>query len=251
MSKKLKLGVNVDHVATLRQARGTAYPDVTKAALICLKAGAYCITTHLREDRRHIQDKDVWNIRTKTRARLNLEMACTPEIVNIALKIKPDEACIVPEKREELTTEGGLNVAGADPFLAKSIRRMTKTGIMVSLFIDPSKSQIEASAKLGVPCVELHTGRFCDTLADKKRSAAEKELKRLIKGATLAHDLGLTVNAGHGINMDNIDEILHMPFLNCLNIGHSIIARSVFIGLNEAIKEMMQRMNRYHGGTKL
>ncbi|MGD9874098.1 MAG: pyridoxine 5'-phosphate synthase [Kiritimatiellia bacterium] len=234
----MKLGVNIDHVATIRQARGTDYPDIVEACEACRRGGACGITTHLREDRRHIQDADVLAVKKWGRLPLNLEMANAEEIVRIALKVKPREVCIVPEKRRELTTEGGLDVIG-DKRLRRNVARLADAGIIVSLFIDPDPRQIEASCKAGAPCVELHTGRYCDT-----RGAAQKrELKRLMTGAVLAHDLGLQVNAGHGINLQNLKGLFAVPHLDTLNIGHSIVARAVFIGLEAAVREMLEAMN--------
>jgi len=241
--QKLKLGVNVDHVATLRQARGTDYPDPVEAALLCERAGAKGITIHLREDRRHIQDHDLKSMRKRIKTRLNLEMANTPEIVAIALKVRPDEVCLVPEKRRELTTEGGLDVAGQSKKLKQTVARLSDAGIVVSMFVDPDRLQLDASAEIGAPYVELHTGSFCDAGGRK----ADRELKRLINGARYAHRLGLCVNAGHGINMDTIRAILSIPFLDTLNIGHSIIARSVFVGIQKAVRELLLNMAEYKG----
>jgi pyridoxine 5-phosphate synthase len=238
----LKLGVNIDHVATLRQARGVAYPGVLDAARLCVAAGAAGITIHLREDRRHIQDKDLFDLRRELKKTiLNLEMANVPEIVAIALKARPDEVCIVPEKRRELTTEGGLDAAGQRTSLAKNCRKLRNAGITVSLFIDPDKKQLDAAVAAGAPCVELHTGTFCNAKGVKAR----EELNRLIRGARYAHEIGLQVNAGHGINLDNIKSILQIPFLDTLNIGHSIVARAVFVGIREAVREMLSAMAAY------
>ena len=241
---KLRLGVNIDHVATLRQVRGTRYPDLVQAARVCEVAGATGITIHLREDRRHIQDQDVFALRKSIQTRLNLEMANHPDIVAVALKVKPDEVCLVPERRRELTTEGGLDVAGQARRLRPTIQRLSEAGIEVSLFIAPDPRQIEATARLGAPVIEMHTGTYCDLTG----AAARQELKRLCEGARLAHSLGLIVNAGHGINTDNARGILDIPFLNTLNIGHSIICQAVFVGLNRAVKEMLEAMRPYHGG---
>ncbi|MDD5482939.1 MAG: pyridoxine 5'-phosphate synthase [Kiritimatiellae bacterium] len=242
--QNLKLGVNIDHVATLRQARGVNYPSVTDAARICVAAGAYGITIHLREDRRHIQDHDLFALRRLLKkAALNLEMANAPEIADIALKAKPDEVCIVPEKRRELTTEGGLDAAGQQRSLKATCRRLSAAGIMVSLFVDPEKKQLDAAAAIGAPCVELHTGAFCNA----RGAGARKEQKRLIEGARYAHAVGLKVNAGHGITLGNIKSILKMPFLDTLNIGHSIVARAVFVGLQAAVREMLEKMAKYRG----
>ncbi|MEI6166183.1 MAG: pyridoxine 5'-phosphate synthase [bacterium] len=241
---KLRLGVNIDHVATLRQVRGTSYPDLVQAARVCEVAGATGITVHLREDRRHIQDRDVFALRKSIKTRLNLEMANHPDIVAVALKVKPDEVCLVPERRQELTTEGGLDVAGQARRLRPTIQRLSDAGIEVSLFIAPDPRQIEATARLGAPVIELHTGTYCDL----KGAAARQELKRLCEGARLAHQLGLIVNAGHGINTANTHGILDIPFLNTLNIGHSIICQAVFTGLNRAVREMLEAMRPYRGG---
>ncbi|HMP82971.1 MAG TPA: pyridoxine 5'-phosphate synthase [Verrucomicrobiota bacterium] len=245
----LKLGVNIDHVATLREARyrGRTHgePDPVQAALICESAGAHGITAHLREDRRHIQDRDIWNLRKIIRTRLNLEMANTPEIVAIALKLKPDIVCIVPERRQEVTTEGGLDVVSAEASLAKMTQRMKKAGIEVSLFVAPDAAQIKASARLGAQFIELHTGTFAESFGNKKRCAAD--LKRLIDGAKLAHSLGLKVNAGHGLNCENVKLLHRVPHLVELNIGHSIVSRSVTVGLAKAVKEMLEAMKGYRG----
>lgn len=242
-TQRLKLGVNVDHVATLRQARGVGYPSVLAAARLCVAAGAAGITIHLREDRRHIQDKDLFDLRRLLKkATLNLEMANTPEIVGIALKAKPDEVCIVPEKRQELTTEGGLDAVGQKKSLTINCRKLSAAGIMVSLFIEPDKRQLDAAVAVGAPYVELHTGTFCSAAG----AHAGKELKRLIEGARYAHAIGLKVNAGHGINLDNIKSILRLPFLDTLNIGHSIVARAVFVGIKNAVREMLAAMADYH-----
>lgn len=241
--RKIKLGVNVDHVATLRQARGTRYPDPVEAALLCERAGAKGITIHLREDRRHIQDDDLKTMRKRIKTRLNLEMADAREIVAIAVKVLPDEVCLVPEKRRELTTEGGLDVAGSRQKLKQTVARLSGAGIVVSMFVDPDRAQLEACVEIGAPYVELHTGAFCDASGWK----AGRELKRLVDGARYAHDLGLCVNAGHGINLDNIRDILKMPYLDTLNIGHSIVARSVFVGIEKAVREMLAKMADYEG----
>jgi pyridoxine 5-phosphate synthase len=250
---RLRLGVNIDHVATLRQLRGTPYPDTVEAARLCVEAGAAGITVHLREDRRHIQDADVYRLRRalrRTRGRgapaclLNLEMADVAGIVAIALDAGPDEVCIVPERRRELTTEGGLDVVGRLRGLARTVGRLRAAGIRVSLFIDPDPRQIDASAAIGADMVELHTGTYCDASG----AGARRELRRLVAGARRAHALGLTVNAGHGINMANLPGILELPHLDTLNIGHSIICRAAFIGLPAAVREMRRGMAAYAGG---
>ena len=234
----VKLGVNIDHVATLRQARGTSYPSVLDAAILCREAGAHGITVHLREDRRHIQDDDVVALKRALAIPLNLEMADAPEIVNIALTVKPAEVCIVPEKREELTTEGGLDVVSARESLTRTVASLVEAGIICSLFIDPDPAQIRASAQVGASVIELHTGTFCDAVAPD----ADVELERLMAGAALAHELGLQVNAGHGIHLGNIDAVLRIPHLHTLNIGHSIVSRAVLIGLTQAVTEMLERL---------
>jgi pyridoxine 5-phosphate synthase len=237
----MKLGVNIDHVATLRQARGTVYPDPLEAAKICATAGADSITVHLREDRRHIQDADVYLLSRACPLPINLEMANAEEIIRIALDVKPAEVCLVPEKRQELTTEGGLDVIGNFQTLEKTIKRLQDGGSIVSLFIEPDEKIIEASARTGARVVELHTGSFCDA-ADPEQ--ADLLLKKLISGAKRAHALGLQVNAGHGINLGNIADILTIPHLDTLNIGHSIIARSIFQGLEQAVREIIAAMHR-------
>ncbi|MBA4388055.1 MAG: pyridoxine 5'-phosphate synthase [Verrucomicrobia bacterium] len=244
MSTGLKLGVNIDHIASIRQARRTTYPDIIEAAWMCEVADAHGITVHLREDRRHIQDKDVYDLRKSIKTRLNLEMANSPEIVAIALHVHPDEVCMVPEKREELTTEGGLDVAGQLDEIGQTVSTLKKAGMEVSLFIDADRKQIEAAAKTGASYIELHTGTYCDLSG----AQAAAELERLVAGAMAAHELGLNVNAGHGINLGNLAGILEMPYLDTLNIGHSIVARSVFVGLERAVKEMLVRMGAYQGG---
>lgn len=244
----LKLGVNIDHVATLREARyrGRAgEPDPLDAALICEQSGAHGITAHLREDRRHMQDRDVWALREKIRTRLNLEMANAPEIVEIALKLKPDIICLVPERRQEVTTEGGLDVAGAESAIQQTCSRMRDAGIEVSLFIAPDPYQIEAAARTGCGYIELHTGSFAE--AFENPAEMRVELDRLVKGARQAHALGLCVNAGHGLNYKNLAAIKDVPHLVELNIGHSIISRSITTGLASAVKEMLQLMKGYNG----
>ena len=233
----MRLGVNVDHVATLRQARGTPYPAPLAAALLCEKGGADGITIHLREDRRHIQDADVFALRRKLRVPLNLEMANSPEIVRIALRARPAEACLVPERRQELTTEGGLDAAGQLRQLRPTVAKLTAAGIEVSLFIAPARRQLEAAVALGAPVVELHTGKYCDSVGAARRA----ELKRLVAAAELGHRLGLKVNAGHGLNYDNLPAFLRaVPHLDTLNIGHSIVARAVLVGLVRAVREMKE-----------
>jgi pyridoxine 5-phosphate synthase len=243
----LKLGVNIDHVATLRQARGTDYPSVLDAARECEAAGCHGITVHLREDRRHIQDADVRGLRGMLHVPLNLEMANAEPIVRIALEVKPAEVCLVPEKRAELTTEGGLDVVGSREALRRTVSALKGAGIEVSLFVDPDEAQLLAAAEIGAPVVELHTGRYCDT----RGADAAKELCRLCQGARIARQAGLKVNAGHGINLANIGGILEIPHLDTLNIGHSIVARAVFTGLRRAAEEMMTAMRPYTGGRRV
>ena len=241
----MKLGVNIDHIATLRQARyagaldsPNAEPDLAVAAAICERAGATGITIHLRADRRHIQESDVRRLRGTINTKLNLEMGNTPEIVAIALDVLPEEVCLVPENREEVTTEGGLDAAGLAKNLEPTVRRLQAVGIRVSLFIEPSPEQIEAAAALHVEIVELHTGAF----ANASGVAQKGELKRLRSAAEHAHGFGLHVNAGHGINYTNIREIVSVPHLVELNIGHSIVCRSVTTGLESAVAEMLALM---------
>lgn len=240
MSGKLKLGVNIDHVATLRQARLGIEPSPLEAAMICEKAGAHGITAHLREDRRHIQDSDMKQLAVNV-ARLNMEMAVTDEMVRIASELKPVNCCLVPEKRRELTTEGGLDAAGTLPGLKDAVSRLKKAGITVSIFIDPEKMHIDAAKESGAQFIELHTGSF----ANASGEAQIRELKRLIAGAEYAHSLGLGVNAGHGINYVNIQLIREMPYLHELNIGHSIISRAVFTGIGNAVGDMLALMADY------
>ncbi len=245
----LKLGVNIDHVATLREARyrgrGFGEPDPIEAARICEKAGAHGITVHLREDRRHIQDRDVWKLREIVRTRLNFEMANAPEIIEIALRLKPDIVCIVPERRLEVTTEGGLDVVANEKALIETRKKMNDAHIPVSLFITPDAAQIEAAARVGAQYIELHTGAFAESFHDPV--ARQRELQRLIEGAKLAHRLGLSVNAGHGLNYQNLPTLLQVPHLVELNIGHSIISRAVFVGLETAVRQMLELMKDYRG----
>jgi len=242
--KHILLGVNVDHCATVRQARYRAHaldhgdevePDCVAFALACEAAGADGITIHLREDRRHVQESDVQRAREQIATRLNLEMACTPEMIDYALKLKPESVCLVPESREEITTEGGLDVVGQMARVGEVVAAMTEAGIATSLFIDPDTAQIEAAAELKSPWIELHTGAYANAYYHEGRSA---ELNILREGAELAHRLGLVVNAGHGINYANISEVLTLPHLNELNIGHSIISRALFVGVDQAVREM-------------
>tara|TARA_B100000674_G_scaffold438066_1_gene399386 strand:+ start:1787 stop:2509 length:723 start_codon:yes stop_codon:yes gene_type:complete len=236
----MDLGVNIDHVATLRQARGTDYPDPTEAVRICEANGADLITLHLREDRRHIQDSDVIRIRDVITTRMNLEMAVTDEMEAIARQVRPEDVCLVPEKREELTTEGGLDVAGQQRTLAGFVQGLESDGIRVSLFIDPDPTQIKASANVGASAIELHTGVYAE--ADNEASA-KRELTRLAAARDLGESLGLRVNAGHGLHYGNVEPIAAMPGIAELNIGHAIIARAVFSGLADAVREMRALMS--------
>ena len=229
------LGVNIDHVATLRNARGGKYPDVTDAAVAAEKAGADAITVHLREDRRHIKDKDVRDLKEILYVRLNLEMAATDEMQKIALELLPDNCCIVPEKRQELTTEGGLDAAGRLDRLTEFVKPLVEAGIVVSLFIDPEREQIAAAEKTGAQYIELHTGRYSEAFGTKEEEA---EFQKLKDAASYASLLGLGVNAGHGLNYENVHRMKEIENLNELNIGHNIIARALITGLDTAVKEM-------------
>jgi pyridoxine 5-phosphate synthase len=243
----LKLGVNIDHVATIREARyrglGHGEPCPVAAALAAEAAGAHGITAHLREDRRHIQDRDVWALREKIATRLNLEMANASEIIAIALKLKPDIVCIVPERRLEVTTEGGLDVVAAEKTLTETRKKMNDAGIEVSLFIAPDEDQIAASARVGAQFIELHTGKFAEDFHDAAKR--ETELRRLVAGAKQAHGLGLKVNAGHGLNLENLPALFAVPHLVELNIGHSLVSRAVLAGMDAAVREMLAVMQTY------
>ena len=243
------LGVNIDHCATVRQARYRSYaasvggpvePDPVTLAVLAERAGADGITIHLREDRRHIQERDVWRLREVAQTRINLEMACTPAMTDFALKLKPDSVCLVPESREEISTEGGLDVTGHYERIAGVCTAMQAAGIIVSLFIDAEARQIDAAAALGAPWVELHTGAWANAWHGPQRA---EEFTRLVAGAERAHAAGLVVNAGHGINYVNVAEIATLPHVHELNIGHSIISRALFTGIEEAVREMKCRMN--------
>ena len=239
--KRIRLGVNIDHVATLRNARGGAHPDPVSAALLAQKAGADGITAHLREDRRHIKDDDIFALRETIELPLNFEMAATEEMVAIAEKLKPNAACIVPEKREELTTEGGLSVAGQENRLSPLIGRLKDAGIKVSLFVDPDEKELAAAANLGADIVELHTGTYSHTVHPDQ---LDQELRRLQAGTQHAAALGLEVHAGHGLNYDNVGAIAAMAEIVELNIGHFIIGAALFTGLDEAIKSMRELMEK-------
>ena len=229
------LGVNIDHVATLRQARGTFYPDPVNAALICEQAGAEGITLHLREDRRHIQDDDVRRMRPALKTRMNLELAVPEEMIAFATEIKPHHVCFVPEKRQEVTTEGGLDVVGHFDDVKAATQALSEIGCDVSLFIDADFAQIDAAVACGAPTIEIHTGAYADA---ETAEAQQHELERIIKGAEYAASKGLVVNAGHGLNLENVTPIAQIPQIHELNIGHSLIADAIFVGLEQAVREM-------------
>ena len=233
-----RLGVNIDHVATLRQARLASYPSIVEVAAICEDAGVHGITVHLREDRRHIQDADVYALKESLTVNLNLEMAANADVIAVALDVRPDEVCMVPEKRQELTTEGGLDVAGQIDQLKPVVADLTAAGAMVSMFIDPEPDQVDAAAAVGAPCIELHTGAY----AERSGEARDHELQRLIDAAVRANAEGLQVNAGHGLTLDNVSDILRIPHLDTLNIGHSIVCHALFVGMEAAVKTMMRKI---------
>ncbi len=235
----MHLGVNIDHVATLRQARGTNYPDPVTAALIAEKSGADSITLHLREDRRHIQDRDVYALKEVMQTHMNLEMAMTEEMLAVAMGVLPSDCCLVPEKREELTTEGGLDVAGQLEKVADACARLSDKGIRVSLFIDPEERQLDAAVQAGAPVVELHTGSYADCEGEQQKD----ELERVTSAASYGQEIGLIVNAGHGLHYENVTAIGRIPEIVELNIGHAIIAQSVFDGVSQAVSEMKRLMN--------
>ena len=239
MSRSIALGVNVDHVATLRQARGTTYPDPVAAALAAERAGADSITIHLREDRRHIQDRDLEIMQRTVQTRVNLEMAVTDAMLDIALRVLPADCCLVPEKREELTTEGGLDVAGQADAVARACRRLEDAGIRTSLFIDPDPAQLEASAACGAPVVELHTGTYADA---PDRIEQARELDRIRAAAEYGDRLGLTIHAGHGLHYHNVQPVAAIGEVVELNIGHAIVARAVFDGFGKAVADIKALM---------
>jgi len=243
MASEMILGVNIDHVATIRQARFTHYPDPVHAAYIAEMAGAQVITFHLREDRRHIQERDVRLLKDTVACRTNLEMAITPEMVDIAIDVGPDDCCLVPEKRQELTTEGGLDVAGHQDEVLAAVSRLSDAGIRVSLFIDPDMDQIDAAVKCGAPAIELHTGSYAELAGQQQL----KELRRITEAAEYADSQGLVVNAGHGLDYPNVAAIAVIPQIRELNIGHAIIARAIFTGLDSAVTEMLDIMNKARG----
>jgi len=233
------LGVNIDHIATLRQARGTRYPDPVQAAIEAEQAGADAITLHLREDRRHIQDRDVDMLKDILQTRMNLEMAVTDEMLAIADRVQPADCCLVPERREELTTEGGLDVAGQVDRMRDACQRLAEAGVRVSLFIDADPRQVEAAKSAGAPCIEIHTGHFADT---DNTPAQNAEFKKINDAVRLGDELGLQVNAGHGLHYHNVQPVAALPAVRELNIGHAIVARAVFTGLGEAVREMKRLM---------
>jgi pyridoxine 5-phosphate synthase len=241
----IKLGVNVDHVATVRQARGSLYPDPVTAALVAEKAGADSITVHLREDRRHIQERDVEILLATTQTKINLEIAATDAMIALAVGYGPTDCCLVPEKRAELTTEGGLDVAGNRERITLATQRLSKAGIRVSLFIDPDPEQIKAAHDAGAPVIELHTGKYADAKSDKQR---EQELHHIVQAASQAQQMGLTVNAGHGLHYHNVQDIAAIKNINELNIGHAIIARAIFDGIERAVAEMKRLMREASAG---
>lgn len=236
-----KLGVNIDHVASLRQARGTSYPDPVQAAIEAEQAGADAITLHLREDRRHIQDRDVEMLRGILQTRMNLEMAVTDEMLAIAERIRPQECCLVPERREELTTEGGLDVAGHRESVARACQRLAAVGARVSLFVDADLRQIEAAKAVGAPVIEIHTGCYADAATEAGRN---QELHRILQAVQCGVELGLQVNAGHGLHYHNVQPIAAIPQIAELNIGHAIVARAIFTGWQEAVREMIRLMGQ-------
>ncbi|HVV79342.1 MAG TPA: pyridoxine 5'-phosphate synthase [Pseudolabrys sp.] len=244
MTKKLRLGVNIDHVATIRNARGGRHPDPVRAAKLAIAAGADGITAHLREDRRHIRDEDIVRLKAEINKPLNLEMAATDEMLGIALKTKPHASCIVPEKRTERTTEGGLDAAGQHNHLAPFVEKLNAAGIRVSLFIAAERRQFEAAAKLRAPVVEIHVGAWCDALVDGRMDVANAEWKRIEQGAKIAHDLGLEVHAGHGLDYASAETISALPQVVELNIGHFLIGEAVFDNLAETVKKMRAAMDR-------
>jgi len=240
----MDLGINIDHVATLRQARGTTYPEPAEAVRRCESSGADLITLHLREDRRHIVDADVFMLRDVITTRMNLEMAATSEMVEIARRVKPDDVCLVPEKRAELTTEGGLDAVGQVGSLVPLVQDLETRGIRVSLFIDPDPAQIQASKEVGASAIEIHTGGFAEA---PETAGMARELDRIIEAVKLGKSLGLRVNAGHGLNYDNVTEIASIGGISELNIGHAIIAQAVFLGLDQAVKQMRALMDQAVG----
>ncbi|MFH1067256.1 MAG: pyridoxine 5'-phosphate synthase [bacterium] len=249
----LQLGVNIDHAATLREARYrhamtgegvTPEPDPVAAARVCVEAGAHSITAHLREDRRHMQEDDIDRLKKELSVPLNLEMAVTEVMAVFVVQLQPQEACLVPENRREVTTEGGLNALRFEKEISACLKRLKQAGVRASLFLDPEPEQIKCAARMEAPCVELHTGRFANAASNKEREFC---LRQLEETARLAHQLGLQVNAGHGLNYQNLPFLLRVPHLHTLNIGHSIISRAIIVGLRQAVEEMLALMKDYHG----
>ena len=247
-SPSIRLGVNIDHVATVRNARGGKHPDPLKAAEIAIAAGADGITAHLREDRRHIVDDDIARLKARIAKPLNLEMAATPEMVGIAQKVRPHAACIVPERRQERTTEGGLDVAGQREALRPTVRKLAEAGIRVSLFIAAEPAQIEAAAAVGAPVIEIHTGAWCDALAARDAQAGAAEFERIMRGAALATSIGLEVHAGHGLDFITAERIAGLSEIAELNIGHFLVGEAIFEGLDAAVRKMRAAMNRGRAG---
>lgn len=243
----IKLGINIDHIATIRQARKEDFPNLVKAAAVCEKAGADSITVHLREDRRHIQDKDVYDLRQSLRTKLNLEMAASDEIIEIAIDVKPDFVCLVPEKRQELTTEGGLDVLGQQKRLSEVISKLKKAGIVVSMFVDPDVNQILACNQINADAVELHTGKYAKFFKELGKDSKEfkNEVTKIAEASAAAVENNIILNAGHGLDFKNIEQICKVPKMNEFNIGFSIVAESVFTGLEAAVKEMKKLIKLY------
>ncbi len=246
MQNKLRLGVNIDHVATIRNARGGSFPDPIRAARLAARAGADGITAHLREDRRHISDSDITRLTNEVNLPLNFEMAATQEMLDIALRHRPHAACIVPEKREERTTEGGLDAKGKFDKLKPFVERLSVAGIRVSLFIEANLAQLDAAKALGAPVIELHTGAYCEEVGEKR----DRELKRIVEAAAYADELGLECHAGHGLTYDTVKPIAEIPTIQELNIGHFLIGEAVFCGLSEAMEKMRSLMDEARMGTK-
>lgn len=245
-TSEILLGVNIDHIASLRQARGTRYPEPVHAAAVCEQAGADAITIHLREDRRHIQDRDVWLLKDTLQTRMNLEMAVTDEMLGIALEVKPQECCLVPERREELTTEGGLDVIRYEKQITAACKKLAQNGTRVSLFIDADFAQLDAAVRTGAPVVEIHTGHYADALTAE---AQEKELTRIVSAVEHAKALGFVVNAGHGLDYHNVTAIAVLADVSELNIGHAIVSESVFLGLDKAVSKMKTIMRQARQGN--
>lgn len=239
MSEPLELGVNIDHIANIRQARFTPYPDLLEAVTLVEDAGAHAITMHLREDRRHVQDADIYAVRKHMKTRMNFEMAATQEMVAIALDVQPEDVCVVPEKREELTTEGGLDIIGQFERIQNVTKQLKQADIQVSLFIEPDIEHIRRVPDIGAPVIELHTGTYANHSGDEKK----RELDRIQQAAEFAHDLGIKVNAGHGLDYQNTPVIAAIPQMRELNIGHAMVARAVFVGIHAATVEMLALMN--------